>query len=68
MSKLMAPLLCISFVVLIAVSAICTINTASEVSKLKNDLKIANERLSKELKEIKDYAKSLDDIANKWRR
>lgn len=67
MSKLMAPLLCISFVVLIAVSAICTINTASEVSKLKNDLKIANERLSKELKEIKDYAKSLDDVANKWR-
>ena len=67
MSKLMAPLLCISFVVLIAVSPICTINTASEVSKLKNDLKIANERLSKELKEIKDYAKSLDDVANKWR-
>ena len=67
MSKLMAPLLCISFVVLIAVSAICTINTASEVSKLKNDLKIANERLSKELKEIKDYAKDLDDVANKWR-
>tara|TARA_R100000808_G_scaffold4305_1_gene14330 strand:- start:261 stop:464 length:204 start_codon:yes stop_codon:yes gene_type:complete len=67
MSKLMAPLLCISFVVLIAVSAICTINTASEVSKLKNDLKIANERLSKELKEIKDYAKGLDDVANKWR-
>jgi len=67
MSKLVAPLLCIAFVVLLAVSAICTINTANEVRQLRNELKVSNERLSKELKEIKDYAKDLDDVANKWR-
>ena len=41
MSKLVAPLLCIAFVVLLAVSAICTINTANEVRQLRNEFKVS---------------------------
>jgi len=62
------PLSVIGFITLVVTSGVFTISTAYEVKQLREDLKAANQNVSKELEEIKNYARGLDELAEKWRR
>ena len=63
-----APIIAVTSLFVIALSIGAIFSTAYEVTVLRQRLDYLTERVAQDLEKIREDTRSLNDLANKWRR